>query len=220
MPRHRGVKRPTGSAVREPLSYALGTRAKVACLRILALTRQPITQRELARRAHLQHRSVQLALDELVALALVSRIEGGRDFLVSLNSAHRLAQPLGELFRREADHFLDLRSSIVDLAGAGPRRGRPLAVVLFGSAARGADDAESDLDVLLIAPDEATRTTVLDRIQERAEEIRRRFGVRVKPVGYTVSEAHRLWRERGSPLQEVAQDGLVLSGTRIAELLR
>src|SRR3990172_3371598 len=101
-------KHPSGSATREPLAFALGTPAKVSALRALAGAGEPLSQRDIARRAGVQHRSARLALDELVLLGIVSRHAGGRDYLVRLNHAHRLAPALRELFSAEAGHFLDL----------------------------------------------------------------------------------------------------------------
>lgn len=109
------------SVIREPLSFAMGTRGKVGCLRVLALIPGPSTQRELARRARFQHRTVKLALEDLVACGVVARIEGSRDFLVSLNHEHRLAPTLRELFRQEAEHFLELRPDLVRARGASRR---------------------------------------------------------------------------------------------------
>src|SRR5688500_10950878 len=109
------------SPTREPLSYLLGTRAKVGCLRVLSLTSELLTQREVARRAGVQHRSAQLALDELVALGVVRRIEGGRDFLVGFNDAHALAARLRPAFSAEAEFFLALRQQLALVASSAPR---------------------------------------------------------------------------------------------------
>jgi predicted nucleotidyltransferase len=206
------------SAVREPLSHALGTRAKVGCLRILSLIHEPLTQRDLARRAHFQHRTVQLALEELVALGFVSRIEGGRDFLVRLNREHRLAPAVEQIFRQEAEHFLELRRALVEAAG-GRASQEVLSIVLFGSAARSEDTLGSDVDTLLIAPDARVRNSALERIESSREPLLERFGVRIHPVGYSLSEARRLWRQRRPPLPEALRDGIVLLGPPLRELL-
>src|SRR3990172_2055699 len=70
-------KHPSGSATREPLAFALGTPAKVSALRALAGAGEPLSQRDVARRAGVQHRSARLALDELVLLGIVFRPGGG-----------------------------------------------------------------------------------------------------------------------------------------------
>src|SRR5687768_7453265 len=134
--RARG-KRPAGGPAREPLSYHLGTRAKVSCLRVLCTSTGLLTQREVARRAGVQHRSAQLALDELVELGAVRRIEGGRDFLVGFNDGFALGAPLRQLFQAESEFFLWLRQQLARLVADAPRSARIISVVLFGSVARG-----------------------------------------------------------------------------------
>lgn len=198
---------------------ALGTRAKVGCLRVLSLIREPVTQRELARRARFQHRSVQLALEELVVLGFVSRMEGGRDFLVQLNRHHRLAPAVEQLFRQEAEHFLELRSALVAEVAKGRESREVLSLALFGSMARAEDGLESDLDALVIASDARARDGALERIGSAGEKMLERFGVRVRPIGYTLSEARRLWRQGRSPLPEALRDGIVLRGPPLREIL-
>lgn len=219
MPPRRATKAPTESPVRDPLSYFLGTRAKVACLRILALIAEPVTQRELARRTGLQHRTIQLALQDLVTLGLVTRIEGGRDFLVRLNREHRLAPAVHEMFRREAEHFLELRRALVEAAARGKRNAGLVSLLVFGSVARGEDDVSSDLDVMVIAADAAAREHALERLEAAADNLRRRFGVRLRPIGYTVARARRLWRARRAPFPDVGRDAIVLFGKPVAAAL-
>lgn len=61
----------------------------------------PMTERDAARRAGLDVRSAQLALDDLVPLGLVRLDEAGRAHLVRFNPAHHLAPAVDQLFRRE-----------------------------------------------------------------------------------------------------------------------
>lgn len=215
MPSHRAAKRPRGGPAREPLTYLLGTRAKVDCLRVLAAAGAPVSQREVARRAGVQHRTAQLALDELVALGFLRRIEGGREFLVALDERHRLAPALRDLFQSEAVQFLELRRG---LAGMAPGRG-VLAAALFGSVARGDDTADSDLDVLLIATDETACSKALEGFAPGAQELEVTFGRRVRPIAYPLAKARRLWRQRKPPIAEAVRDGLVLRGPALRELL-
>jgi predicted nucleotidyltransferase len=205
--------------IREPLSYVLGTRGRVGSLRVLAVIHEPVTQREVARRARLQHRTVQLALDELVQLGVVSRLEGGRDFLVRLNRTHRLASPLQELFRIEAEHFLQLRSALTRLTMDGRKPKDVLSLVLYGSAARAEDRAASDLDVMLISEDAASLGSALSRLDAGKEQLRERFGVSLRPIGYTLTQARRLWRRRQTPLSEAQREGIPLVGPSLRELL-
>ena len=218
--RYRAVKRPQGGPTREPLSYVLGTRAKVGCLRVLSLISDPISQREVARRAAVQHRSARVALDELVALGLVARVEGGRDFLVTLNQQHHLAPGLRQLFLAESLYFAELRQRLLQAATSGSRPAKLRSLVLFGSVARGEDTPDSDLDLMVIAEDDATCVRVLDRIAEGTTALRATHGCRVRGIGYTLAEARRRWRRREAPLPGIVRDGIVLLGAPLRDLLR
>jgi predicted nucleotidyltransferase len=205
--------------VREPLSYALGTHGRVRTLRVLTLIREPITQREVARRARLQHRTVQLALDDLVHLGIVSRIQGGRDFLVSLDRGHRLAPPLAQLFRVEAEHFLELRSALSRLVADEQRQNGVLSLVLYGSAARAEDSTESDLDLLVVAENAVAVESALTRLEVGKEEVQQRFGVSLHSIGYTLAQARRIWRQKRPPLHDAQRDGIPLVGPPLRQLL-
>jgi predicted nucleotidyltransferase len=150
---------------------------------------------------------------------VIARMQGGRDYLVSLNREHRLASALVELFRGEAEHFLELRSSLVSSVEPGARGRGVLSVVVFGSAARSQDALGSDLDVLLLARDDKARRAALDSVEHSREALRARFGVSARPIAYAIPEARRLWRARRPPLTEAARDGIVLLGPPLEELL-
>jgi predicted nucleotidyltransferase len=162
---------------------------------------------------------VQLALDELVQLGLVARLEGGRDFLVSLNRRHRLASALEALFRVEAEHFLELRGELLRVLHEGFGEKALLSLVLFGSAARAEDRSSSDLDLLLIAADSASLEWAMNAIADATEGFSTRFGVTVRPIGYSLVQARRLWRQRRAPLVELHRDGIPLLGPPLRELL-
>lgn len=212
-------KRPVASALREPLAWVLGTPAKVAALRAICGAGEPLSQRDVARRAGIQHRSAQLALDELVLLGLVLRQIGGRDYLVSLNPAHRLTAPLRALFSAEAGQFLELRQRLAAVAAAVPRRTGLVSVALFGSVARATDDPASDVDLLVVALTEPGLGVGLDAIRAAARDVQARFGCRLSPVGYTRSDAARAWRRRAPPFDQIRRDALVIFGSALDEAL-
>jgi predicted nucleotidyltransferase len=212
------VKRPQGGATRELLSYVLGTRAKVACLRVLTVAGEPITQRDAGRRAGIQHRSAQVALDELVALGVARRIQGGRDYLVSLNDEHYLVPALREVFRAEGTFFAEVRRQVADVARE-VGEARLLSVVLFGSVARGDDRPGSDLDLLVICRSAGDTEPVLERLHASSQTLRARFGYQVRPLVYGLPAARGRWRQTAAPLSSAVHEGLVLRGTPLRELL-
>ena len=204
--------------LRLPLASALGTPAKVALLRLVTAGGEAISQREAARRAGIQVRSAQRALDDLVALGLVTRLVGGREHLVHLNGAHRLAAALAAVFAQEADHFLALRQALHGVATRA--RPRPLSLVLFGSAARGDDVLASDVDVLAVGRNPAEAGVLLERLIAAGATLRAAFGAEVRPVTLTRLELRRQWPSRGSLARRAAEDGLLIYGTALYELGR
>lgn len=216
MPRKRAFV----SAVRAPLAFALGTPAKVAALRALAGAGEPVTQRDLARRAGVQHRSIQLALNELVLLGIVHRQAGGRDYLVRLSEAHRLAAPLRALFDAEACHFVELRRRLAEFAHAIAPRAALSSVALFGSAARARDVLASDCDLLVVARTAAGVSRAIDAFSDAAVDIQRTFGCRLAPIGYARADAAKRWRAKSLPFNEIRRDALVLFGPPLDEAFR
>jgi len=203
------------SAGREPLSFVLGSPAKVAALRVLVGTGAPITQRDLARRAGIQHRSAQAALEVLVQMGIVTRQLGGRDHLVALNDAHQLAHAVSTLFGTESGYFTGLLAALAELL---PKR-VVLSAVLFGSTARGTDGPESDYDLLVIGRDAESLATVLDGVGEQGKSITRRFGRRVAPIGYPLNEAQRRRKARRAPFEDIGRDAVQVCGQPLAKVL-
>jgi len=218
MTRRLAPRQPPAGPLRAPLSYALGTPAKVALLRLLAPRGDPVSQREAARRTGIQVRSAQRALDDLVALGVVTRLAGGREHLVRLNADHRLAPALTILFDAEADLFRTLRQTLSEVATR--HRPQPVALLLFGSAARGDDRLDSDLDVLGVARTQAEAGALLERLAAAAAAIRTAFGAELRPVVLTVAQLRSQWRTRGSLPRRAAEDALLVLGRPLPELVR
>ena len=212
--------RPTTSALREPLAYALATPAKVAALRVLTGAGAPLTQREVARRAGVQHRAVQRALNEMVPLGIVTRWEGGRDYLVRLSDHHRLAAPLRVLFAAEAEHFLDLRRNLAEAARRMARRTGLVTLALFGSVARARDGVESDCDLLVVARDQRGLDAALVGLASVARTLEGSHGCYLRPIGYTLEDAAARWRSRDAPFPGIRRDGLVVFGPPLEDTLR
>ena len=219
MSNRRRTKAPAGGPAREPLSHLLGTRAKVSCLRVLASTEGLITQREVARRAGMQHRTAQLALEELIALGVVRRVEGGRDFLVGFSDAHALSVALRQLFQSEAAFFLALRQRLAAVAATAPRSAAIKGLILFGSVARGDDRIGSDVDVLVVTRSEAAIDSALAHVSAAGGQVREVFGYAVRAIVYTEAELRSRWRRREAPLPDIVRDHIVLAGPALGDLL-
>lgn len=89
----------------------------------------------------------------------------------------------------------------------------PLYAAVFGSAARGSMTADSDLDLLLIRPDEVDRGVWDHQVNELVADVTRWIGNDTRPLEFTYAEL--LDRGRYEPvLADVLNDGLTLIGDR------
>jgi predicted nucleotidyltransferase len=184
---------------------------------VLAGTRRPLTGRQVAERAHRGSQSaVAAVLDRLVDQGLVLREQAGRAYLHVLNREH-LAGPIVE-------SLADLRSELI-------RRLRqdieswetqPASAVLFGSTARADGDAASDIDLLVIRPDEADAEggqwrTQLERLAERVVLW---TGNHAAIIELAESELLRLQQDDPPIVTSLRQDGVDLAGRTVRKLFR
>jgi uncharacterized protein (UPF0332 family)/predicted nucleotidyltransferase len=83
-------------------------------------------------------------------------------------------------------------------------------VVLYGSAARGEERHESDVDILLVLNREPTQAQI-DQIQHLASAIDLDFGIALSPL--LMSPATYRWHREGAPLwHNIRREGLWLRG--------
>lgn len=161
-----------------PLDDLLATRVQVAVLRTLTGETRARSGREIARSARVSHTPALAALMGFVARGIVHREDIGRTALFSIQRAHPIVSTLidpifaaerawpSHLFRLLATWMQDLEhASRATIRWAG----------LYGSLVRGDDDAESDIDVCIVAENDeaserlreagATRGNVLDSVR-------------------------------------------------------
>jgi predicted nucleotidyltransferase len=156
------------------------------------------------------------ALDRLSAHGLCNREEIGGRALYSLNYDHVLYRAVR--IALDADRAL-VRNLKRSLATWSPE---PLSAVLFGSAARRDGDYESDIDLLLIRP--ATTSAVRDRawapqVHQLRFDVQRWTGNHLQIVDWT-HKSLRLYASRREPIiDNLVQDGVLLAGSPIRELL-
>src|SRR4051794_35182337 len=118
-------------------------------LAVLARTTHPLTGREVARLVgRPSHRGVLDVLNRLTDQGLVDREEAGRAFLFALNREHLAAPAVGVLANLRTELMGRLITQILVWDP------RPVHVSLFGSAARGDGDVQSDIDLLVVRSDD------------------------------------------------------------------
>ena len=199
-----------------PLAGILSTRGKTAVLRVLLRSNGPIPFREAARRTHLAYRSVELALNDLIDLGIVAERVAGRERHVSLNSNHRLTGPLVRLFEAEADYYPALRSELAAAMRAGPGF---VSLSLVGAAARRLETIAAPIEAVLIIAEARDLPAWHARMDALAEQLRERFGIRLRLIVYELSRARALWATRTAAAAELVRDAELVAGRALREVL-
>ncbi|MFJ8917508.1 nucleotidyltransferase domain-containing protein [Amycolatopsis sp. NPDC102389] len=89
----------------------------------------------------------------------------------------------------------------------------PVYAAIFGSAARGETTEDSDVDLLLIRPDDADDDRWETQVHELAVEVTRWVGNDTRPLEFSEAElADRAYDE--VVLRDVVRDGLTVAGSR------
>ena len=182
---------------------------------VLAGSTKPRSGRELARRAERSNTGVQHVLDRLVEHGLVNREEVGRTFLYELNRDHLLAPTVEQMAGARAELVRRLRDAV------GAWGVPPVHASLFGSAARGDGDANSDIDLLIVRPvdidpDDAHWRGQVDGL---ADLVRRWTGNNAGIAEVPEGELSRLRKDRPPVVEEVSEDAVDLAGESTRKLL-
>lgn len=200
--------------LRRPLDTVLAAPSHLFILRVLLEVAVGLTGREVARRAGLSPKAALDALTRLEAAGIVGRLPAGRAHLFRLRREHYLVRRcLGPLFGAEKGY----RDEVVRAIQWGLGR-HAVSGVLFGSAARGEDRPESDLDLLLIVRHD--KEEALDAAVRLGERLEERAGVRLAPVVLTVPELRKDYGLSHPLLRNILRDGVLILGRAIAEILR
>ena len=183
-------------------------------LAVLAEVTAPLTLRTLARLADVSPAQASRVLPRLVELGLVERREvppASQLLLVRENVAAQLVLALA-----------DARTTVLQRMGeaAADIRPAPRAIVVFGSFARGEADDESDIDVLVVRPDDIDEDD--QRWSESLEAWRRQVraiaGNGVEMLEATAAEAVAKLRGRSELWRDIRRDGIVVHGAGLHEL--
>ena len=92
-------------------------------------------------------------------------------------------------------------------------RPQPVYAAVFGSAARGSMTVDSDLDLLLVRPENADEALWETQVNDLTADITRWTGNDTQPLEYAAAEL--MARDRDEPvLRAVLDEGLTVAGTR------
>jgi predicted nucleotidyltransferase len=185
-------------------------------LDVLAHTTRPLTGREIARLASRgSERGVRLVLHRLVAQGLVTAWEAGSASLFVLNREHVAAGIVEGLVRLRAELIERIRGEVEVWPS------RPVHVSVFGSAARADGHVESDVDLLIIRPENVAEDDPhwREQLHRLAERIERWSGNHASLHEVSLKGLKAALR-RGEPIiASLREASIVLAGPEIAALL-
>jgi DNA-binding transcriptional ArsR family regulator len=184
---------------------------------VLSATTRPLTGREVARLApEGSQPGISKALGRLADEGLVERQEAGNALLYTLNRDH-LAAPAATM-------LADLRNALIARLGEEVSSWtlEPLHVSVFGSAARGDGDADSDIDLLIVRPGRIAAVDPQWRLQLDGLEqsVRRWTGNPASISEIPESDLGRLAVERPPVIDAVAAEAITVLGEGPTQLFR
>ena len=186
-------------------------------LTVLARSQAPLTGRRVASLARRGSRpAVQAVLNRLVDHGVVHAQPAGPAVLYALNREHLLAGPVIAAVTTRDRLLTRLREHIEAWPVAA------LHTSLFGSTARGEAGPESDLDVVVIRPDHvvAGDPAWTGQLAELDEMVARWTGNSLSWFETDRAGLARGIREGEPVLDAVRSEGIHLTGTRLATLVR
>ncbi|GAA3118614.1 putative nucleotidyltransferase [Kribbella aluminosa] len=200
----------------EPMSSVVpGLHGRV--LGVLARTERPLTGRALAGllRSPGSPSGVQKVLDDLVTNGVVVAEPAGRARLYTLNRQHVAYQAINQLAR--------LRESLLDRireeanSWAVPAK----AIWLFGSSARGQGGPDSDLDLLIVRPDDVDDSDPrwLRQLETLSAQASLWSGNSCEVVEYSDQEIRDLISHGERLVAELRRDAVPITGSTPRQLL-
>lgn len=184
------------------LEYALGSRSKIAVLRILFQSRQGFSGAALARHTGVGLFAVQNTLSALESIGLVEVQRGNAEHRYRLNERHHLvSHGLKDLFESERQIQQKLAKELQKLL-----KGKVTCAGFFGSFARGNPKPGSDIDLFVIVDSVQDKERVGALLADVQVDITQRYGWPLQPV---IFEKSRLKNKRGrikELLEQVTRD--------------
>ncbi len=183
---------------------------------VLAGTTQPLTGRRIARLARRGSvAAVAKALDRLVRQGLVLRQQAPPASLYILNRQH-VAAPAVETMALIRTVLLDrLRNAFSTWTIP------PLHASMFGSAARGDGDLDSDIDIFVVRPIgvDAENPTWSEQLHDVGDAILAWTGNHAGIVDFREQDIEQMRAESPPVLGDLRRDGIDLAGIPLRELL-
>jgi len=202
--------RPSASStLYQPFDAIFGSPALVRVSRVLASHGGRLDVSEIAQRTKLSLPSVRAALRRLIQLDVVAAIGAGRTMVCSLRLEHPLAQAIVSLFdaeRRQADQLLRaMREAAQQITPT------LVALWVYGSAARGTDTSDSDIDVALVSYASSPAIDA-ETFRETLAQLAPGRASRISVISLTPGELRKIAKERTRFWRELERDAVIVVG--------
>lgn len=188
-----------------------GTEA--AALRVLARVHEPVSGREIARRAATSPSSTRRVLERLQQAGLVHARVSSHAVLYTANREHVLWGGVQALLTGPARLEEELGRFVADRT----REGATLAV--FGSVARDEATAASDIDLVLVLPDDIADSDRESLVDDLTELIERRSGNPAQVLSFTRGQLRNMVVHRDPLIDSFTRDARTLTGAPLATLI-
>jgi len=173
------------------------TRGRILAL-LYGMPEQSYFVRQIARQIATSVGSVQRELEALAEVGLIDRSTIGRQVFYRANRDHPAFGEVKSLVAKTTGTFHLLRSALAPLAE------QITFAFIYGSTARGNEDAQSDIDLMVIG--DAT----LDEVLAQLNPLERELGRPINPTVYSLKEARSKLQEDNHFLNAVLHNKKVL----------
>jgi hypothetical protein len=183
---------------------------------VLAGTTQPLTGRRVARLARRGSvAAVAKALGRLVSQGLVLRQEAPPASLYTLNRQHVAASAVETLALIRTELLDRLRHAFSTWSIL------PVHASLFGSAARGDGDVNSDIDIFIVRPAgvDAEDATWGEQLKDIGDAVLAWTGNHAGIIDFAEQDIGQMRDENRPVLRDLRRDGIDLAGTPLRKLL-
>lgn len=186
-------------------------------LEVLAHTNRPLSGGEVHRLARSgSPNGVRLALTRLAAQGVVHTEERAHAIFYVANREH-LAWPAVEILTQLRRTLIErLRATVAEW------QPQPLSAALFGSLARGDGDAESDVDILLIRPEDVAEDADVwsEQVDALCDRVAAWTGNHCQPFQLDVARLAAHVQANDPLIDELRRDAVPLAGENLNTVLR
>lgn len=181
------------------LEKAIGSRVKIGILRAMSkFPERKLSGRELAKfTKNISHQAVAKSIKDLIDLDIINAEHYGTSKMLYLNKNHYLFGILKELFQIETDTINKLKSLLKNIPAK--------KIVIFGSIAKGTENLESDIDVLII-----TNNKIENIINNKKELVYKIFGNSL--MTYVMTEKEFKKKKNTELIKNIIKDHILIKG--------